>query len=70
MKILYVVIGYFLGFVAVYIAGMATGSLNTTITSSNGQVSFISHPLVYLFFIPALLLFGIGIFSISKGVDV
>jgi len=68
-KLLYVVFGYLVGFVAVYIGGMAAGSLYTSVTSAKGQVSFVSHPLVYLLFIPALLLFGIGIFSISKGID-
>ncbi len=69
-KAIYIVVGYVIGFIAVYIAGIAAGNLYTTVTSFNGQVSFISHPHIYLFFIPTILLFALGIFIISKGIDI
>jgi hypothetical protein len=70
MKILYVIFGYLLGIASVYIAGIASENYFTQSFGVDGIVSFSYHPLALVFFIPALFLFGIAIFSISKAIDV
>ncbi|HEV2339393.1 MAG TPA: hypothetical protein VGT05_01345 [Patescibacteria group bacterium] len=68
MKLLYTGTGYFLGFLAIYIAGAATSNLWIALPPIIGRShTFIYHMQWVLLYIPAFLLFGLGIFCLSKG---
>jgi len=69
-RVLYCIVGYLAVFLAVYIAGWTTGNLYTfsMVGAYQGGTSVIYHKQALFLFIPALILFGFGIFFVDKAI--